>query len=57
MQDNKLDVDCNNVPVQLQYIVDDHGKDPNVALCPQGVTASDIAAGASAPGAQVSGQG
>ncbi len=49
-QDNQLDVDCNNVPVQLQYIVDDHLSDATVALCPQNVTSAEIAAGASAPG-------
>ena len=47
-----LDIDCSNVPVQLQYIVQDHGGDATVALCPQGVTAQEIAAGASAPGAR-----
>ncbi len=51
-QDNMLDIDCNDVPVQLQYIVQDHGGNASVALCPQGVTAQEIAAGASAPGAR-----
>ena len=44
-------MDCSDVPVQLQYIVDDHLGDATVALCPQNVTSDEIAAGANAPGA------
>jgi len=41
------------VPVQLQYIVDDHLNDATVALCPQNVTSAEIAATANAPGALI----
>ena len=51
MQLNQLDIDCTNIPVQLQYMVDDHLGDATAALCPQNVTSAEIAAGASAPGA------